>query len=126
VVRIRVLKLPTSPSGGASGDRGDDREFVAVRNLGVGTIEVADVLVALVHVYERAELTVTGVEMLPEVWVLGREGVQSVTGGLAVDLDLRVAIRVLSQGSGDLDLWHVLAPLLLLLLLGYPRMGSSS
>src|SRR5918995_6471111 len=107
----------------SASDGGDDGELISFGDLGVGAVEVADVLVALVHVDERAELAVAGVEVLLEVGVLGGEVVQSVTGVLAVDLDLRVAVRVLSQRSGDIDLWHVLAPLLLL---GYPRMGSSS
>jgi hypothetical protein len=34
--------------------------------------------------------------VLPEVRMLGREIVQSVAGGIAADLDLRVAARVLS------------------------------
>src|SRR3990170_7114654 len=90
------LKLPTSPSGGPSSDGGYDREFVAVRDLGVGAVEVADVLVALVHVDERAELAVAGVEVLSEIRMLGREVVQSIAGSAATDFDLRVAARVLS------------------------------
>src|SRR5215208_8352003 len=101
-----VCKLPTSPSGTASGDGGDDGELVALGDLGVGAVEVADVLVSLVHVDERAEPAVAGVEVLSEVRVLGRQVTERLAGGRAADLHLGVARGVLPQGCWDLDLRH--------------------
>src|SRR4028118_614073 len=90
----------------AAGDGGDYRELVPVGDLGVGAVEVADVLVALVHVDERTQLAVPGVEVLLEVGVLGGEVPEGVAGGAAADLDLRLSTRVLPQGRWDLDLRH--------------------
>src|SRR5215208_1958451 len=101
-----VCKLPTSPSGTASGDGGDDGELVALGDLCVGAVEVADVLVALVHVDEGAELAVAGVEVLPEVRVLGSQVPERLACGPAVDLHLGVSSGVLSQRRWDLDLRH--------------------
>jgi hypothetical protein len=91
-----ALKLSTSPSGRASGDGRDYGELIALRDLGVGTVEVSDVLVALVHVDERAELAVAGVQVLLEVRMFLDEVPQSLACGLAADLYLRITVRKLS------------------------------
>src|SRR3712207_7468268 len=43
-------------SGVAASNRGDDGDLVVLGDFGIRPVEVADVLVALVHVDERAEL----------------------------------------------------------------------
>src|ERR671913_1870438 len=99
--------LATSSHRRAAGDRGDDGELVVVRDLGLLAVEVADVLVALVDVDERAQLAVTGVEVLLEAWVLGGEATEGFPSGGAANLDLGFAVGVLPQWCGDLELRHI-------------------
>jgi hypothetical protein len=101
------MKLTTSSSGVTAGYRGDDGELVVLGDFGIRPVEVADILLALVHVDERAELAVAGVEVLPEVRVLLGEVPERLPGGGTSYLDLRVTGRVLPQGRRDLDLRHL-------------------
>jgi hypothetical protein len=96
-------KLPTS----SPGDGGNNGELIAVRYLCILSIQITDILIALVDVDEGAKFAIARIEVLLEVWMLGGEVPEGLAGGSAPDLDLGAARRVLSQGCWDPDLRHI-------------------
>src|SRR5215210_1901406 len=121
-VRKLLGKLPTS----SPGDGGDYGDLIAIRDLGVLAFEVTDVLVALVDVDQRAQLAVTGVQVLLEVGVLRGQVAQGLARRRAAHLYLGVAVGVLSEGGGDLDPGHISTLLILLWALRRNRSGRLS
>src|SRR5262249_19524457 len=85
-------------------DRGEDREDVAVGELGVEPLEVADVVVVLVDVDELVQAALVVEEVLAQAGILLDEGTEDVADGRAVDTDRRLAVGLGSQNSGELHL----------------------
>src|SRR5829696_898179 len=88
----------------AAGDGGQDRDRVAVLDLGVQRTGEAHVLVVDVDVDEAVQLALLGHEAVLQAGVLGVEVVDERTEGRATALDGLVAAGVRAQDGRDPDL----------------------
>src|SRR3954469_19004369 len=89
--------------GSAPGDRGEDRDDVAVADLRVELVEVADVVVVHVDVHELVERAVT-VDQLPlKARVRRHQLLEDVADGRAAGLDRGGTVRSGTEQRGKSD-----------------------
>src|SRR5689334_8921713 len=101
----RAYRRTCSSRTGASGDRGDDRDLVAVGDLRIETAEVADVIGADVDADERLHVAVLQ-QLRGDAGVLLVELADRVAHGARADLDIGRATREGAQGARDSNARH--------------------
>src|SRR3954452_18253994 len=104
VLPIRSRTLPYCTRDLAAGDGGQDRDLVAVGDLGVELVGGPDVLVVDVDVQELVQRAVGVAHLLGQPRELEHEVVEDLTDGAAVGLDRRLAPGVLAHHRWDPDL----------------------
>src|SRR5262245_2696334 len=86
--------------GSAPGDRGEDRDDVAVGDLGVELVEVPDVVVVDVDVHELVQRTVAVDQLALEARVRRHQLLEHLADGRAVGLDRGGAVRRGAEQGG--------------------------
>src|SRR5919109_682808 len=86
----------------AARDGGQDRHLVAVGELRLQAVLEADVLTRDVHVHEPAQSAILG-DPLAKLGVLVEDGVERLTDGGPLDLDLALALGNPAKLRRDLD-----------------------
>src|SRR3954452_12372707 len=111
VLPIRSRTLPYCTSSLPAGDGGEDRDLVAVGDLGVELVEVAHVLVVDVDVHELVQRPVGVAHLLGQPRELQHQVVEHLADGGAVRLHRGLAAGILAHHRWDPDLdGHAAAP----------------
>src|ERR1051325_8927262 len=81
----------------APGNGWDDCNRVAGRNRGIGTLEISNILVIQIDVYERPQTAILRIELLFQRWIPIEKRLQCRTNRSTCDLDYPLSVCVAAQ-----------------------------
>jgi hypothetical protein len=101
-----TIKNQQAAISSASGDGRHNGNTITVLHCGGVLLQIADIFIVEVDVYERPQFPVIGIEVAAQVRVLGHEVGKGLADGSGLYFNRRLLPGVLAQGRRDLDLGH--------------------